>query len=562
MTTVASFAAGRAVLARLGVQPAQYGVLVGLFATLGERKELTGNLGMDRHAMQLTSYWLLIPGAFMALMGFGPVRLAQYHLVTLSISSIILAMLLVMEAANSFFNPAEVAVLAHRPIAGRTYFAAKFTYLMQVVFWAELALNGPAALVGVMKPEARWFYPFTHLFAAWSAGIMLALSACAIFGVMFRVLPPSRLRSAALWMQILVAMLPFLGNIGARQIRRLGAWIGPGFQDFDWSFLPIVWFNAIGTLGQGGGVVALSRWAFVGMAVALAFVAFGVRALSVSYMTRIVGVMRASRTMRRRQKRPSLLSRAVGLLSGRPSGQAAYEFVTRVMRRDWQFRRAAVHLLFPVVVFGPALVVSSRAASPLGAATPQVIGLLPELLPFGTLSVCMVVAFSDHFRGAWIFGVAAGPRLDTYLRGLYWTIWIVFLAVPFALAFFWFTWFWGITDAALFTAYGLAIASCLLSFQLLIVEALPFTRAPKAERPAMSMGILIIGGLVVGIAWVMQAYLLFRSRLLTGAAAIAFTWLAWMAARYSLRQLHRNATAQLAQQGGGPVGMFQAIDRP
>jgi hypothetical protein len=543
------------------VPPPQYAVLVRLFATLGERKELTGNLGMDRHAMQLTSYWLLLPGGFMALMGLGPVRLAQYDLVTLSISSVILAMLLVMEAANSFFNPAEVAVLAHRPIAGRTYFAAKLTYLLQVVFWAELALNGPAALVGTFKPDARWFYPLTHLAAAWAAGTWLALSACAVFGVMFRVLPPSRLRSAALWMQLLVALLPFAGNVGVRQLRRVLASFGPGAHEIDWSFVPLVWFNALGTLGQGGGVVPLGGWALAGMAVALAFVAFGVRSLSASYMTRIVGVMRASRMTERRQKGPSTLSRIVRRLSGRPSGQAAYEFVTRMMRRDWQFRRAAMHLLLPVVVFGPALVVSSRAASPLGAATPQVIGLLPELLPFGALSVCMVIAFSDHFRGAWIFGAALGRHLDGYLRGLYWTIWIVFLALPLALAAFWFTWFWGIADAALFTAYALAVTSCLLSFQLLIVDALPFTRAPKAERPVMSIGILIIGGLVVGVAWVTQAYFLFRSHALTAAAAVAFAWLAWAAARYSLRELHRTATAQLAQQGGGPVGMFEAPDR-
>jgi hypothetical protein len=275
-------------------------------------------------------------------------------------------------------------------------------------------------------------------------------------------------------------------------------------------------------------------------------------------MTRIVGAMRATSAERRHGRRSSWLARIVRRLSGGAAGQAAYEFLTRLMRRDWQFRRGAAQLIFPVVIFGPGLVMSSRAGSPLGAQTPQLIGLLPELLPFGALSVCMVLAFTDHFRASWIFGLAPGRHLDAYLRGVYWSIWLVFLAIPFALALPWFLWFWGPADALLFTAYGVAVSSCLLGFQFLIVDALPFTMPPKAERPVMSLGILIISGLVVGVAWVAQAYVIFRSRWLTAAAAMFFAWLAWMAARYSLRELHVKARAQLAVQSAGAPAMFQA----
>ena len=82
MKTLASFGAGRTLLTAVGVQPRQYQVLVDLFGTLGERKELLGNLGMDRHAMNLTSLGLLIPGGFIALFAFGGGSLAAFNMIT------------------------------------------------------------------------------------------------------------------------------------------------------------------------------------------------------------------------------------------------------------------------------------------------------------------------------------------------------------------------------------------------------------------------------------------------------------------------------------------------
>ena len=565
MTTLASSAAGRAILVRMGVQPAQYDVLVKLFRALGDRKELTGNLGMDRHAMQLTSASLLLPGALLALIGFGRISLAQFDVLALAMSSLLLIMLLVLEAANSFFNPAEISVLAHRPISGATYFAAKFTYLVQVVLWAGLALNGPASLVGLLKPDARWFYPLTHMAAAWGLGLCIALSACAVFGLMFRLLPASRLRSAALWVQLSIFMIPLAANAAGMVARRVGPFItslfGAADTAWDWSFVPVLWFHAIGVMGQGDPVVPLGMPAIVGMVIMGAFLTFGVRALSSGYMTRIVGTMRASRTTSRRGHASSRLARTVrALAGGSAAAEAAYQFITRMMRRDWQFRRGAMQLILPVLMFGPGLVISNRGTSPLGAATPQLVGLLPEVLPFGALGVCLVLSFSDHHRGVWMFNVAAGASLQAYLRGVYWTLWLLLLALPLTVVCAWFTWVWGPADAFLFSAYCLAVGSCLLGFQLLLLEALPFSAPPKAERPAMSMSILLVGGLVVGVGWVAQAYLIFQSRWLTAIATLGFAALAWRAAQYALRELHATARRQLALLGDGSPGMFQSVE--
>jgi hypothetical protein len=557
MKTLASFGAGRTLLSAVGVQPRQYQLLVDLFGTLGERKELLGNLGTDKHAMNLTSLGLLFPGAVVALFAFAEGSLATFNMITLAMSSLVLFMLLVMEASNSFLNPAEAAVLAHRPIAGATYFVAKLTYLVIVVLRATVALNGPAALTGLAKPEARWFYPFTHFFAACAAGLFLALVACAVFGLLFRILPASRVRSAALWVQVVASMLPFAFNVGRRPLQNFVAAVAPSTAGIDWSFVPLTWFNAIALMGQGGGRISMGWPALASMIVSAVFIGLGVRSLSSGYMTRIVGVMR-SRGKRSRKLQGSPLGRIVRLLGGRPSGQAAFGFMSCMMRRDWQFRRGIIPVVLPLFVMLPIMLRTGVNVEPFGAGRFSVFGLLPVVLSVTTLVICQVLSFSDHYRGAWVFVITPAIGLRGFVRGIYWSLWLPLLALPFVAVMVVVSPYWGVLDAALFAGYGLAVASFLLALQLLLVEALPFTSAPSAERSAAIVSFIVFVPVAALIAWVLQAYFIFRSRLTTAIAALALAWAAKVTAEYTLRLLDIKARHALARQGGGPPGMFEA----
>lgn len=561
MKTLASFSAGRMLLARVGVAPRQYQILVDLFGALGERKELLGNLGMDAHALQLTSLGLLLPAAIIALFAFGPGSLASYNLMTLGVTSLVLFIVLVMEAANSFLNPAEVSVLAHRPISGPTYLAAKLTYLVIVVLRVEITLNGPAALTGLIKPDARWFYPVTHMAAAVGAGLFLALIACAVFGVLFRVMPASRLRSAALWLQVAVATVPLLINVVRRPMRWMATMIAPQGTAADWSFVPLMWFNALAVVGQGGTDFTLGWSAAAGLLLSMLFIVIGLRSLSSRYMSRIVGIMRASRGRGGRgHRRASPAAQLVKLFVGRPSGPAAAQFVWRMMRRDWQFRRAAAQMVLPLLVFGPALILSGREVSPFAADRLPPVGILPELVPLVTLAICLVLAYSDHWKGAWIFATTPAAGVGGFARGVYWSLWVPCLGVPFAAALVFFARPWGLIDAALFSVYGLAVASFLFGLQLRLVDGMPFGSAPRAERAHTLMPLIMFGPVVIGIAWVVQGQFLFRSRAVTAAATLLFVWAATMAGRYSVRGLEAKIHRGVANPADLPPGMFQGAE--
>ena len=89
-----------------------------------------------------------------------PVR--TYFATFLGLSGFLLLTILLSETANSLVNPVEGMVLAHYPIDGATYTAAKLTHLLRVLAYTVPALNLLPALAGVLLPQAAWWYPLVH----------------------------------------------------------------------------------------------------------------------------------------------------------------------------------------------------------------------------------------------------------------------------------------------------------------------------------------------------------------------------------------------------------------
>jgi hypothetical protein len=140
-----------------------------------------------------------------------------------------------------------------------------------------MPLNVVAAFTGLVKPEARWFYPVGHLVAAYAAGLFVALVTCAVIGVLFRLLPPSRLRNTAMWIQLLAGLLP-LAPYAAGRVRPYWQGVAPGAGALDWSWFPPAWFARLALAGHDD-VPALG-WPTVAGLPCRPFIGYGVRSLS------------------------------------------------------------------------------------------------------------------------------------------------------------------------------------------------------------------------------------------------------------------------------------------
>ena len=73
-------------------------------------------------------------------------------------------------------------MLAHQPIDGATSTAAKLSHLLRIVICVVAALDGVPALAAMFLKRAPRFYPFAHLAASFTVGLVAASVCCSIFG--------------------------------------------------------------------------------------------------------------------------------------------------------------------------------------------------------------------------------------------------------------------------------------------------------------------------------------------------------------------------------------------
>jgi hypothetical protein len=114
------------VLRTLGINPRQYWLLMDLFRQLSERRDMFNQLGRDETTLKNVTllYFAMasIGGVAAVLVG---ASLDHFFYGCLAYTGFMLLSVLLPETSNSLVNPVEALVLAHQPIDGATYTAAK-----------------------------------------------------------------------------------------------------------------------------------------------------------------------------------------------------------------------------------------------------------------------------------------------------------------------------------------------------------------------------------------------------------------------------------------------------
>ena len=496
-------------LQAVGIHPTHFRLLCGLFGTLAERREIMTQLGRDGFTLKLAFWMYFVLGGFMCLMFLKEPPTAGRFLGTfLVMTAILLICILVSEAGNSLVNPVEGIVLAHQPIDGATYTAAKLTHLLRVVSWLAPGLNAIPALASLLLlKEPRWYYPLVHLAATFGAGLVAALFACAVFGWLLRFVPAPRLKAAG---QIAEA-LPFLGLWFGGQAWRLVrgtvmAWIPAGAET--------------------------QRYLAIALIVAAAAViVMGLRSLSVDYLIRVASIVHGGSGGRVKPRR-SHLGDIVARRLGGPPARAGFAYTARLMRRDWAFRRQLIPLI-PCAISPVVFLAQGIHTDPFSGKF-TIVHVVPHI--FGILMFILSIAlvYGNDYKGAWLFLLAPSGAFAPFARGVHGLIWISIVGVPHALLLPVLAWFWGIPHALLFVAYSAAVASLYLGMEIRLVDGVPFSRQPVTSQGVYFMGIMMGGALAIGIAVGIQYFLIFRSPLAVLAAAAAIAGIAHLVTRSSL----------------------------
>jgi hypothetical protein len=482
-----------------------------LFHQLSERGEMTDQLGRNALALKRVGIVYSLVSAFMAIMLAASQPAVAFYLASfLVLTAFLLVSVLVSEAGNSLINPQEAMVLAHQPINGATYTAAKLSHLLQIVLYLVAALDAIPAFAGLVLKGSAWYYPILHLAAALTVGLVAALLCCALFGWLIRFVPVRRLKAAGQ----LVGTLPLMGMMWGQELwRRLV------------KLQPPAWLPASPGLYRGLEVVMC--------AVTIAAVALGIRSLSADYLIRVSGMTRGGATAGSRTRR-SLLATIVRRFFGGQPALAGFAFVSKMMLRDWQFRRQMFPMsFFALIGLAPALW-GGWPTDPFSADRFSSMHLLPHVLGSLLFFICGLLPYGNDYKGGWIF-LSVPPRaIDRFVRGIFAVLWIDVVVIPNLIALPLFAWRWGIWHAGLFIAYSVSAASVYLGLELRLVESVPFSQQMDTSGQAMMLPLMIGGGIVGAIAVSLQYFLIFRSPVIVAVTTVGLAFIAYLAVRASL----------------------------
>ena len=101
----------------------------------------------------LVIFWFFLASLISLAMAFTGTAPEWYLLVFLGITVFNLSILLIPEAAETLVNPVEGLILAHQPVNGATWSAAKLTHLVRAVVYVVAGVNGVPALIGFFLPH-------------------------------------------------------------------------------------------------------------------------------------------------------------------------------------------------------------------------------------------------------------------------------------------------------------------------------------------------------------------------------------------------------------------------
>jgi hypothetical protein len=504
-------------LKSFGIDPKRYWLLMDLFHMLSNRGEMQGQLGRQRKALKIsTAFFVLFSGIGTAIALFFHARAWVFAGGMLALMMITLSANLLSEAANSLVNPEEALALSHQPINGATYTAAKLSHLLRIVLYSALGCTLLPALSMPFLAEGSWLYLPLLPLVALTLGVLSALFCCSIFGLMMRFVPARRMKSAAQFVQAIPLAVYGLLRFSPRGTSKaillaIGLYLAPVAQ------IPL-WILAT-----------------TGSAAAIAITVVGLRSLSSDYLIRATTMVHGYSAATTRVRR-SVLGEIVYHLFGGQGGRAGFDYMKRMILRDWQFRRRL--LGFIPMFFGLGALIFGRFQSPFESAFTAA-HFLPHAIGFLLYMSCVMMTFGTDYKGTWLFLIVSDRLLTQFARGVHASLWLMFVVVPNLALLPLFAWRWGLSAALAYALFSAVVSSVYLTFGLRNIDGIPFGKQSTAGRDTGGQGgFRFLGFMFVALISVGVQYLIFQSHV-----AIAITTIMLIVAAVALTKMSVGALA-------------------
>ncbi|MCY3774713.1 MAG: hypothetical protein OXH11_01895 [Candidatus Aminicenantes bacterium] len=500
-----------ALLRRCGIEPRRYWILVDLFEMLGKRQEVA-QTGSDAYSMRiLVIFWFFLSGVLGVVMGALGATAGVYLLVFLALTAFQLSMLLITEIAEGLVNPVEGLILAHQPVNGATWLAAKLTHLIKIVVYVVAGVNGVPAFIPLLGPSGEGFrpfvYPITHLLTALGVGLVVGFLCCSLFGWLVRFVPVRRLKAAAAMVQVIPMLIAVCFQFLSASTNELWGWV----MSIE---LPEAWL-VIGDKVPGGPPALL---AVVALPLTTVAVVLGVRALSGDHLIRVSSLMHSGARVGQRDWRRWKVGPWIAWHAGGQSARAGFDYLCSMALRDWQFRKNMAmntpHLFICFIV----LLVVGAETTPFAAGFAYT-HLLPHLIGTMALITCLYLGYGNDHKAVWWFSIVPDSSFRPFVRGIHAGLWFLLVAVPNFACLLVLAWSWGVRDALWVIAFSTAVTSFDLAVGLRLIDGLPFGKQTPPAREVVTLPMTMIYLVVLSVAIGIQ-YLVFRSVVAVAAVTI------------------------------------------
>jgi hypothetical protein len=397
---------------------------------------------------------------------------------------VMVSMAIVSDLVDLLLAPADISVLAARPVSPRTLLLARTGHAVLYTGLLAGSFMLPSWIVGAFLFSPTWLLSYGAASALAALTVLLGITA--VFALLLRVTHPERVRNIVLIAQISASLLTFGGyylTLGLLHVPGVADWLRD--EHAAQLALPPYWFASLADATHGATsplrlaelVLAFAAPALLGLAV--------LRLAGRDLLQRLAALDEGGGPPVSDQ--PGLLRRLGRRLVAPGLQRAGFDLFLGLAARERQFRQRVYPMLAMPVIMMVYFSFQRGRHDPSGETGWLMCGYLPVIY---SVSILQIVRFSDTPKAAWIYAVAPVEQYGELVCGAVKALCFAFL-LPWYLVLFTITglFFGGLRPLDTIFAMLAVLAFTLGAARWLCADALPFTRT---FRTAGSSGLQML----------------------------------------------------------------------
>jgi hypothetical protein len=495
----------------------------------------------------VTSNWLLliplaihlVGGLFISLLAISGADVFLYSIVALSYTSFLVALIVLIESANTIFNPSESDIIGHLPISSETLLAAKILNLLSFAMLFAVAANLFPSIMGIWAARSGLSFIPAYALAVAAVSLFIIAIIVSCYGLLMRHISKERFDNFVAWAQAGLTLAVILGYQLLPHLADRQEMTSRFEFRYYLLFYPPAWFAGLTMLLMGNfepGYALLAALGLGSLAVSVA-VAFKKIAADYSQEAIIASGMRKERAERVPKKLSGLFA---SLLLRDSVERAIFDLVSTYLRRDREIKVRLYPSLATFFFFPLLSLIAGKLEDPFSGVfeSDHIYTLLAaEMVPFVSLAAVEGLLFSNHHQASYVFHVAPIEKVSQVNSGFRKAVILHVTGLGFLVLFVFYSLAWrNPLDALLILAPWAILTPAVLVVPFIGRQLLPLSRKyQKGQQTGRNTVILFTSILGMSLILLLQAVALrglFSYQLLlilsAGSSALLYKLLRWL----------------------------------